>query len=258
MVAVSGSAPYRVGQAVTLTPEAAPGQIFLGWRIVAPGVNAPGNGAISSWATPLALTLAGNTTVTPLFASREAFADVDPSDPAADAIYQLAALGVIRGYGNGNFGTDDHTQRAQMAALIVRAMGWGDESWGNTFADRGQTSDSLWRNVGTLAHYGVTSGYDGINFGPTDEISQLQVISFITRAMVAKGYWERVTEDTPGLYANVPFSSGPRWDLLTFYQYAGTVPGTDHNQAYANGTGPATRGWLAQTLWLALDSIYGR
>ncbi len=145
-----------------------------------------------------------------------------------------------------------------MAALIVRAMGWGNEDWGNAFADRGQTGDDLWRNVGTLAHYGVTRGYDGVNFGPTDEISQVQVIAFITRAMVAKGYWTPVTVDTPGLYADVTVAPGLRFDVLTYHMYAGAVPGTAPNQGYAAAGAPATRGWFAQTLRQALDSGYGR
>src|SRR5689334_24481640 len=57
------------------------------------------------------------------------------------------------GYGNGNFGPDDTTLRAQMAALIARAMGWDGEDHGNPFSDDGGINPSLWRNVGTLAHY---------------------------------------------------------------------------------------------------------
>ena len=246
-VSTSSAAPYLLGQVVTLAPKPSSGQVFLGWRIAGPDQRVS-DGPVSSWVTPLTLTIEGDTTVTPLFAPRPAFGDVSSADPASEQIAQLAALGIIRGYGNGDFGSNDRTQRAQMAALIVRAMGWGNEDWGNDFVDGGGIDATLWRNVGTLAHYNVTKGYDGVSFGPTDEVSQLQVISFVTRAMVAKGYWTAVTTDTPGLYPNVGTNSGHRFDLLTFHHHAGGIDA---------GTGPATRGWFAQTLYQALDSIYG-
>ena len=65
--------------------------------------------------TPLTLTLTSDTTVTPLFAARPSFGDVAPRDRAAEAIAQLATLGIIRGYSNGDFGPNNHTQRSQMA-----------------------------------------------------------------------------------------------------------------------------------------------
>jgi len=51
------------------------------------------------------------------------FCDVPPGSPYYDAVTQLAARGVIGGYDNGCFGPGDATLRAQMAALIARAMG---------------------------------------------------------------------------------------------------------------------------------------
>ncbi len=90
---------------MTLTPVAASGQLFLGWQISSRAATPVGNTSLSSWATPLTLTLDGNTTVTPLFATRPTFGDVAASDPAAEAIAQLATLGTIRGYtANGNYG----------------------------------------------------------------------------------------------------------------------------------------------------------
>jgi hypothetical protein len=84
---------------------------------------------------------------------------VAPGTPSAEAIRQLAARGVIRGYADGRFGPQDTTLRAQMAALIARAMGWDSQDDGNPFPDRGNVDDDLWRNVGTLAFYDVARGY---------------------------------------------------------------------------------------------------
>jgi len=50
----------------------------------------------------------------------DAFPD-DNGSPHEHAINQLAALGVIHGYTNGNFGPDDSLIRGQVASLVVRA-----------------------------------------------------------------------------------------------------------------------------------------
>ncbi len=220
--------------------------------------NPLGGVPLTSWDNPLVLTITANLTVTPVFAAIPTFGDVTPGNASYDAVTQLAALGVIRGYANGNYGANDTTQRAQMAALIARAMGWEQEDWGNPFADGNGLDANLWRNVGTLAHHQVAFGYDPTHFAPTDRVTQAQTISFITRAMVTKGYWTRVTVDQPNLFPNVTFASGHRWDLLTFYAYVGAPPDTSPTAAWDSWQAPATRGWFARTLQQALDGLYGR
>src|SRR5262245_6409089 len=118
------------------------------------------------------------------------FNDVPPSEPAYSAINELAARGIIKGCDPAAnlFCPGDPTLRAQMAALIARAMGWDAEDWGNQFADRcneaGCIDDDLWRNVGTLQHYGVATGYGPEVFGPRDAVLKQQVVLFVSRALV--------------------------------------------------------------------------
>ncbi|MFN8512904.1 MAG: S-layer homology domain-containing protein [Chloroflexia bacterium] len=69
-------------------------------------------------------------------------------------------------------------------------MGWSAEDWGNPYTDQGGIDANLWRNVRTLAHYGVAFGYGDGTFGPNDKVTYAQTISFISRAMVVKGYWQ--------------------------------------------------------------------
>jgi hypothetical protein len=256
-VDLSPLGPYLTGQTVTLTATPAPGQLFLGWHYGS-GSSGLGGVPITSWDNPLLLMLQGNLTVTPVFAALPVFGDVAPTHNAHAAITRLAGLGVIRGYGNGNFGPDDTTQRAQMAALIARAMGWDQEDHGNPFVDGNGIDPNLWRNVGTLAHYRVAFGYDPTHFAPTDRVTQAQTISFITRAMVRKGFWTPATVDQPHLFPNVTFASGHRWDLLTFHAYVGAPPDTTPTANWSTWQSPATRGWFARTLQQAMDSVYGR
>ena len=243
----SGGGSYPAGGVATLTATPDVGQVFLGWTV---------DGVFRGWATPLTLTMAADHTVVAAFAPRPTFRDVAADAPSAEAIAQLAARGIVRGYADGRFGPNDTTLRAQMAALIARAMGWDAEDHGTRFPDRGGVDGDLWRNVGTLAFYDVARGYQDGTYCPTGQVLHAQVASFIARAMVAKGFWQPQPDD-PALYPAVPADSGHREDLATYAAHAGALPGTVATEAWGGGTGwdqPATRGWFAQALWQALDS----
>jgi hypothetical protein len=49
------------------------------------------------------------------------------------------------------------------------------------------------------------------------------VVSFIARAMVAKGYWGPQPDDGT-IYTNVPADSGHRADFAPYVHYAGVLP----------------------------------
>jgi hypothetical protein len=259
------------GATVTLTPRPHPGQVFTGWTV---------DGAFAGWAAPLTLTMDGHHAVTASFAPVATFPDVGAERDDHAAIVAHASRGTIRGYANGNFGPDDGVQRAQMAALIARAMPagpgtptngtlappacvvagtWDCEDWGTAFTDRGGIDPNLWRNAGTLRHHGVALGYGGDDcrrrglappcYAPTDPVSHAETVAFIARAMVAKGYWA-AQPDAPLPDGGVPGVLAT--EVRTFHFYAGgaAAPPGDWNAG-------ATRGWFARALWAALDSYWG-
>jgi hypothetical protein len=242
----SGGGTYPAGATATLGANPDAGNVFLGWTV---------DGTFQGWASPLTLTMNADHAASATFAPRPAFPDVPGGYPDNEAITQLAARGVIRGYEDGTFGPGDPVLRAQMAALIARAVGWDAEDHANPFPDRGVVDANLWRNVGTLAFYGVAKGYPDGTYGPTSPVLNIQVISFVTRAMVARGYWEQQPDD-PALYPNVPIDSGHRQDLATYVHYAGALPGTDPHALWDGWDQPATRGWFALAEWQALNSYF--
>ncbi len=192
------------------------------------------------------------------------YPDVSASTPYQDAIVQLAARGTIHGYEDGTFGPNDPTLRAQMAALIARGMVWDGESHTNPFNDQSGVDPNLWRNVGTLAFRTVARGYTDTAtcaavrvappcYLPTDNVTYVQAIAFIARAMIAQGAWQQQADDGIS-YPNVPPSSGHRADLSTYVHYIGAVPGTGTTtQPWPVWERPSTRGWFAQALWLAIS-----
>jgi uncharacterized repeat protein (TIGR01451 family) len=271
----TGAGPYAYapGTVVTLTPQPGTGQTFTGWLV---------DGVYRGWASPLTVTMDADRTVQATFAQTAEFDDVT-GGAAFGPITELASRGTILGYGNGRYGPGDGVQRAQMAALIARAMPagpgtptngtlappacvvagtWDCEDWGTAFTDQGGIVASLWRNAGTLQHYGVALGYTAQDcerrgrafpcYGPTDPVSHAQTIAFITRAMIAKGYW--IAQPN----ASLPYNGVPAvlaTEVRTFHFYTGGVP--DAPTTAAGWNGGANRGWFARALWAALDSYWG-
>jgi hypothetical protein len=184
----------------------------------------------------------------------DSFTDVPPSHPSHQAITWLAQRGIVKGYGDGRFGPEDPIVRAQVAAVIARAVGWAFESWFNPFPDRGAVDEELWREVGALNHYGVARGFPDGTFKPTADVVKAQMISFIARAMVAKGYWVQ-QPDNAALYQNVPATSGHREDLATYRHYAGPIEGTPGDTSFPGWDAPATRAWVAEVLQQALATM---
>ena len=181
--------------------------------------------------------------------------DVPASSPYRAAIVALTDQGVIRGYEDGRFAPDEYALRAQSAAFITRAVGWDTEDWRDQdFPDRGVIDDDLWRNVRTLAHHRVALGYADGTYNPTGAVLHEQVIIFITRAMLAKGYW--VEQPDTGAYPNLPNASAreqaDRRSVATYIHYAGALPDRPLGQSWLDWNTPAPRGWFAQVLWQAL------
>jgi CSLREA domain-containing protein len=203
------------------------------------------------------------------------FADVPQSRPDYEAINQLASRGFIRGTSPTTFEPDSPVLRAQSAALIGRSLSYAVGSVAsNPFPDRCDPAnpancidDELWGYVATLAAGGVAQGYSDAPtctsagttapcYLPRDPVLGVQVISFITRAMVNKGYWTAVTTDDPTIYPNVPLSSGNRLDLLTYVKNAGALPGLPTSGPFTGYDQQATRGFYAQVLWQAYAAYF--
>jgi hypothetical protein len=259
-ISPAGNTSYPLGGLATYTATPASGQVFLGWTLDNQDVG---------FASPLTFTVNANRTLVAHFAARPAFGDVAASGVAWDAITQLAARGIIKGYPADEcaarnltapcFGPTDPVARAQIAALIVRAFGW-DTTQPNApvpFSDLGGVDPELQRAIAILAQYGIAKGYGDGTYGPTDQVTHAQAISLIARSMVQAGYWTPITQDDPTIYPNVTADSGHRFDLLTFVKYAGALPDRPTGQAWADWQSPASRAWTAQALWQALSQQFG-
>lgn len=245
--------PSGSTQAFTATP--ASGNVFLGWTV---------DGTFVGFGNPLNLPVTKNRTVVAAFAPIPAFCDVTTATANYTAIAQLAARGVIFGSDNPNgpgkcFNGSEYLQRIQVAGFVARLFGWANEDHGNTFTDKGYVDNDLWRNAGTLAFYDVARGYRDGTYDPTGNVLHAQTVSFVTRAMIRKGYWE-YQGDNAAYYTAVPTASGHRQDAVTFYTYAGNIPGTSAPTDTWGGPtgydGQSTRNYFVNVLWQAYSSYF--
>ncbi|MGI9585304.1 MAG: hypothetical protein ACR2N7_06905, partial [Acidimicrobiia bacterium] len=116
------------------------------------------------------------------------FIDDDDSIFEAD-IEKLAAAGITRGCnpqeGNTKFCPDNRVTRGQMAAFLVRAMGYTDDGGGDLFTD--DDGSIFEHNIDCLGTAGVTRGCnpgDGnTKFCPDRYVTRGQMAAFLHRAL---------------------------------------------------------------------------
>jgi len=190
---------------------------------------------------------AGTATAAPWAAA--VLPDLDPAASYYEAVTQLAARGILKGYPDRTFGTGDPVLRAQAVGTLVRALGWGARTPRADFADRGTIDAELWAAVRVLADAGVARGYGDATFGPTRSVSRQEAISFITRAMIARGIWE--VRPGPAPFGDV--APAHSQDVATYWSYVAAIPGAASGAMAA--AAPATRGWYAEVLWPAVRRL---
>ena len=198
------------------------------------------------------------------------FNDVPGGGETEQAVRDLTLRGIIRGNGDGTFGSTSVTLRAQMAALVTRSVGWELDSNGNKFPDQCDPSGSrsncidgeLWRNVGTLAFREVAKGYEDGSYNPRGPVLYGQTILFISRAMVKKGYWQQQPDNAtyfPNLPKDTDRQRADRGDIATYIYYTQKLGGIPDQTPTANFNGfdqPAPRAWFAVALYRALKAAY--
>ncbi len=114
------------------------------------------------------------------------FTDDDSSVFEAD-IEKLAAAGITKGCNppaNDRFCPDSKVTRAQMAAFLVRALGYTDNGGGNLFVD---DDDSIFEaDIDRLGTAGVTKGCNpptNDRFCPNGNVTRGQMAAFLHRAL---------------------------------------------------------------------------
>ena len=122
------------------------------------------------------------------------FRDDDTSAFEID-IEAIANAGITLGCdSDGNFCPDDPVTRGQMAAFLVRALGYTDGAGDDLFGD--DDTSIFEADIDRLATAGVTLGCDSDgNFCPDDPVTRGQMAAFLVRAF---GYTDGAGDDLFG------------------------------------------------------------
>ena len=107
----------------------------------------------------------------------------------ADAIEVLNTLGIVNGYSEDEFGPNDELTRAQICAIMVRAMTDDiEKAYNDTFTD--VPYDHPFRaEIDTAYHMGIMKGYGDGKFGPDDFVNYNGMITIMLNAL---GYNSKV------------------------------------------------------------------
>ncbi|MFP3915846.1 MAG: hypothetical protein ACLFWM_13285 [Actinomycetota bacterium] len=138
------------------------------------------------------------------------FTDDDGSVFEAD-IDRLATAGVTRGCNppaNTEFCPDAHVTRGQMAAFLVRAMGYTDDGGGDKFTD--DDGSVFEADIDRLATAGVTRGCNppaNTEFCPDALVLRDQMASFLARALDLRPITPSTTTSTVATTATSSTSS---------------------------------------------------
>ncbi|MCA0970849.1 bifunctional 2',3'-cyclic-nucleotide 2'-phosphodiesterase/3'-nucleotidase [Halobacillus litoralis] len=110
------------------------------------------------------------------------FDDVPEDYWAASHIYDLAADGIINGYGDGEFGPEDAVTRGQFTEMIVRLLGLENEE-ASPFTDVSDRSDAA---IAAAYENGIIDGYTETSFKPDEMITREQMAHILLEAYNVK------------------------------------------------------------------------
>lgn len=113
------------------------------------------------------------------------FADVRPGQWYTDGVLWAYGAGVMEGYGNGLFGTNDPVTREQVVATLWRYEGEPEPSTAQDFEDEGDISGYAAAAVDWARDKGIIQGKSGNRFDPGSSMTRAEI------AVVLKNYMEQ-------------------------------------------------------------------
>lgn len=116
------------------------------------------------------------------------FTDVDEAAYYGEAVRWAASLGIVGGYGNGLFGSNDVITREQVAVILYRyakTAGMDTAQSGMTvreFSDYESVSDYALEAMSWAVNAGIIQGYDG-KLMPTQPCTRSQIVTMLHRLL---------------------------------------------------------------------------
>lgn len=123
----------------------------------------------------------------PAVSGSDTFTDTQEDAWYADAVLWASQEGVISGYGNGLFGTNDPVSREQIATILWRYAGSPSADAGQDFADESEIASYAVAAVDWARANGVVNGADGNRFLPRNSASRAEVATMLHNFLTMNG-----------------------------------------------------------------------
>ncbi|MCL1906189.1 MAG: S-layer homology domain-containing protein, partial [Clostridiales bacterium] len=125
-----------------------------------------------------------------VFALDNLFSDVPAGTWYTEAVKWAAENGIVSGYGNGKFGTNDAVTKEQLAAILYRLQQSGEKTPQDILMDREypdfkEISDYAKGAVTKLTMQGIFRDIPGVNFSPKESATRAGVASMLYRFLTA-------------------------------------------------------------------------
>ena len=115
----------------------------------------------------------------PSAAAGTAFSDVPSNAYYTDAVAWASANGIVTGYGNERFGSNDPVSRAQIATILWRYAGSPNADAGQNFADESSIPAYASAAVDWARANGIVNGTTGNRFDPNGNATRAQVATIL-------------------------------------------------------------------------------
>jgi hypothetical protein len=102
---------------------------------------------------------------------------------AKNFIATAAAHGIVSGYSDTTFGSNDPITREQMAVMIVKATKLAEAQEGRTFADSAKVSAWAQNAVATASEKNIISGYPDNTFRPQNKATRAEAATVIIKSL---------------------------------------------------------------------------
>ncbi len=162
-----------------------------------------------------------------------------------DAAKDLANYGIMSGFPDGSFGLDQTITRAQIAKMIVTALGFKDIDMGRSYFS--DVPDTHWAKnyINYAREEGVVGGFEDWTFKPDESVTTNQAIKMVVSMMSYDRY--AVADFDKNFYSHIGNLKYP-------YDYV-SIAKTRNLLAYdyVMVDVPATRGFVATLIATALD-----
>lgn len=166
--------------------------------------------------------------------------------------------GLLRGYGDHDFGPNDAVSRAQAVTVLWRIAGEPVVS-ATPFDDVDYSGDSFYADAVNWARAeGISSGYAGTNsFGPSDSVTREQLSKLVGELARSEGAYAPTSGDA-SWFADADKISGWALPYMTWCSENGVITGQETpGGRLADPQGRATRGQLAKIVSVLHRDVLG-